>query len=108
MAPPTNNQLARSLRIIARSAKSEKVRNVLLQSADRLEKPGHKRNEKQVTCVYSVWDNRTDRLVCVDLPERECLAIMGIGHAGFMAAMRRKQNRWKIEKRFIDQSSDDE
>lgn len=104
MAPPTNKQLARSLRIIARSAKSENVQKVLLQSADRLEKPGHKMTltNKRAACLYSVWDNRTDKLVCVDLTEKECLEIMGIGHAGFLAAIRRGSGKWKIEKRFVD------
>lgn len=102
MAPPTNKELAKQLRIMARSAKNTKVKKILLQSADRLEKPGHKLNEKNVTCLYSVWDNRTDRLLCVDLTEKECLEIMGIGHAGFLAAIRRGSGKWKIEKRFVD------
>ena len=102
MAPPTNKDLAKQLRIMARQAKNTKVKTILLQSADRLEKPGHKHNEKNVTCLYSVWDNRTDRLLCVDLTEKECLEIMGIGHAGFLAAIRRGSGKWKIEKRFVD------
>ena len=107
MAPPTNKQLARQLRSFARSAKSEKVQRVLLQSADRLEKPGHKKNKKGAICLYSVWNNQTDKIVCADLPEKECLKIMGIGHAGFLAAIRRKSKKWTIEKRFVDDPDDE-
>ena len=106
MAPPTNKELARRLRIMARTANKENVRKTLLQSADRLEKPGHKHNKKNVSCLYSVWDNRTDKLLCVDLTEKECLEIMGIGHAGFLAAIRRGSGKWRIEKRFVDDSED--
>lgn len=104
MAPPTNKELANQLRIMARSAKNTKVKKILLQSADRLEKPGHKMTvtNKRAACLYSVWNNRTDQLVCVDLTEKECLEIMGIGHAGFLAAIRRGSGKWKIEKRFVD------
>lgn len=105
MAPPTNKQLARQLRIIAKSTNKDSVRKVLLQSADRLEKPGHKMTvtNKRAACLYSVWNNRTDQLVCVDLPEKECLEIMGIGHAGFLAAIRRGSGKWRIVKRFADE-----
>ena len=102
MATPTNKELAHKLRIIAKSTSSDKVKKVLLQSADRLEKPGHKADKKH-TVLYTIWDNRTDQLIAVDLPEKDCLAIMKIGHAGFMAALRRDQKRWKIEKRFADE-----
>ena len=106
MAPPTNKELARRLRIMARTANKENVRKTLLQSADRLEKPGHKHNKKNVSCLYSVWDNRTDKLLCVDLTEKECLEIMGICHAGFLAAIRRGSGKWRIEKRFVDDPED--
>ena len=104
MAPPTNKELARRLRIMARTANKENVRKTLLQSADRLEKPGHKMTvtNKRAACLYSVWDNRTDKLLCVDLTEKECLEIMGIGHAGFLAAIRRGSGKLRIEKRFAD------
>ena len=103
MAPVTNKELARKLRILARSAKNEQVRNVLVESADRLEKPGHKQTKKRAIVLYSVWDNRTDKLIAMDLPEKECLDLMGIGHAGFMKAIRTGSKRWKIEKRFADE-----
>ena len=103
MAPVTNKELARKLRIMARSAKNEQVRHVLIESADRLEKPGHKQTKKRAIVLYSVWDNRTDKLIAMDLPEKECLDLMGIGHAGFMKAIRTGSKRWKIEKRFADE-----
>ena len=103
MAPVTNKELARKLRIIARSAKNEQIRHILLESADRLEKPGHKRTKKRASVLYSVWDNRTDRLIAMDLPEKDCLEVMKIGHACFMKAIRTGSKRWKIEKRFADE-----
>ena len=107
MAPPSNKELAKKLRIIARSAANEKVKKILLQSADRLEKPGHKMNRKHAVCLYSVWNLHTDQLVCVDLSEKECREIMGIGHAGFLAAIRRGSGKWKIEKKFADDPEED-
>lgn len=103
MAPLTNKELARKLRIMARAAKNENVRHILLESADRLEKPGHKQTPKRAAVLYSVWDNRTDKLIAMDLPEKDCLELMKIGHAGFMKAIRTGSQRWKIEKRFADE-----
>ncbi len=103
MAPVTNKELARKLRIIARSAKNEQVVHILIESACRLEKPGHKQTPKKATVLYSVWDYRTEKLIAVDLPEKDCLDLMKIGHAGFMKAIRTGSKRWKIEKRFADE-----
>lgn len=106
MAPVTNKELARKLRIMARSAKNEQIRSILIESADRLEKPGHKQTAKKAVVLYSVWDNRTDKLIAMDLPEKDCLERMKIGHAGFMKAIRTGSKRWKIEKRFADESKE--
>jgi len=103
MAPATNRDLARKLRIIAKAVDKEQIRSVLLESADRLEKPGHKQKKKRAVVLYSVWDNRTDQLVAVDLPAKDCIEMMGIGYSGFMAAIRRGSMRWRIEKRFADE-----
>lgn len=103
MAPLSNKELARRLRIIAGKTDIENVKKTLLQSADRLEKPGHKQTPKKATVLYSVWDNRTDKLIALDLPEKDCLEMMKISHAGFMKAIRTGSRRWKIEKRFADE-----
>jgi len=103
MAPVTNKELASKLRAMARSAKNENVRRILTESANRLEKPGHKQTPKKAAVLYSVWDNRTDKLIAIDLPEKDCLELMKIGHAGFMKAIREGSKRWKIEKRFADE-----
>lgn len=103
MAPPSNKELAKKLRIIARSTTNEKVKKILLMAADRLQKPGHPHNKQNAVCLYSVWRKKDDKLVCFDLPEKECLKIMEIGHAGFMAAMRRGSGKWEIQKRFADE-----
>ena len=102
--PPSNKELARRLRIMARAAQKENVRKTLVLSADRLEKPGHKQTEKRASVLYSVWNNRTDRLIAVDLPEKDCLELMGIGHAAFMKAIRTGSMKWRIEKRFADEN----
>lgn len=102
--PPSNKELARRLRIMAGTTQKETVRKTLMMSADRLEKPGHKQTEKRAAVLYSVWDNRTDKLIALDLPEKDCLAQMNISHAGFMKAIRTGSKRWKIEKRFADEN----
>jgi len=103
MAPPSNKELSKKLRIIAKSTTNEKVKKILLMAADRLQKPGHLQNKQNAVCLYSVWRKKDDKLVCFDLPEKECLKIMEIGHAGFMAAMRRGSRKWEIQKRFADE-----
>lgn len=107
MAPPSNKELARKLRILAKSATNEKVKKVLLQAADRLQKPGHPHNDQNAICLYSVWRKKDDKLVCFELPEKECLKIMEIGHAGFMAALRRGSGKWEIHKKFADEDPED-
>jgi len=108
MASPTNKELARKLRIIAKASTNEKVIKVLMQSADRLEKPGHKQTKERAVVLYTVWDNRTDQLIAMDLPGKKCAELMKIGEAGLMAAVRRgpNQKRWRIEKRFADEPPD--
>ena len=101
--PPSNKELARRLRIMAGTAQKETIRKTLMMSADRLEKPGHKQTQKRAAVLYSVWDNRTDKLIAVDLSEKDCLELMKIGHAGFMKAIRTGSKRWRIEKRFADE-----
>ena len=109
--PPTNKELARKLRKIAMKTTQENVRKVLNQSADRLEKPGHKQTAEKAAVLYSVWDIRkgqNDRLIAFDQPEKECREAMGISHSGFMAALRRGSYKWRIEKRFADEETDEE
>ncbi len=106
--PPSNKELARKLRILAKSTGNKTVKDVLCQSADRLEKPGHKQTPKRAAVLYSVWDNRTDKLIAMDLPEKDCLELMKIGHAGFMKAIRTGSKRWRIEKRFADENISEE
>lgn len=107
MAPISNKELARRLRVFASVTKKGNVRDTLLQAADRLEKPGHKQTKKRAAVLYSVWDNRTDKLIAMELPEKDCLEMMKIGHAAFMKAIREGSRRWKIEKRFADEEPED-
>ena len=104
--PPTNGELAKRLRIIASSTANEKVKHVLEVAANRLDKDGHKQYNvrgQKVTFLYTVWDNRTDQIVAVDLPEKDCLEIMKISHNGFYKVLRGFSNRWKIEKKFAEE-----
>lgn len=104
--PPSNKELARKLRILAKSTGNKAVKDVLCQSADRLEKPGHKQTPKRAAVLYSVWNNKEDNLIGIDLPEKECLDRMKISHAAFMKAIRTGSKKWKIEKRFADEPED--
>lgn len=106
MAPVTNKELARKLRRIARASSNKTVTDILLQSADRLEKSGHKQTKKRAAVLYSVWNNKEDKLIGIDLPEKECLERMKISHAAFMKAIRTGSKKWKIEKRFADEPED--
>lgn len=103
MAPPSNKELSKKLRIIAKNTTNEKVRKILQLAADRLQKPGHPHNKQGAVCLYSVWRKSDDQLIAFELPEKECLRIMEIGHAGFMAALRRGSGKWEIHKKFADE-----
>jgi hypothetical protein len=108
MAAPTNAELIRRLRVIAKTAQKETVKRTLLLAADRLEKPGHKQvSEKRTVVLYSVWDNRTDTLVALDEKGERCAELMDISYNGFLKAIREGSARWKIEKRFADEQIQD-
>ena len=103
MAPLTNKELAKQLREIADvGIVNYKQNGILRQAADRLEKPGHRRDRKKSTVLYTVWDNRTDKCIAFDLSGKECAERMGIEYNSFMVAIARGSDRWTIEKRFVD------
>lgn len=56
--------------------------------------------------VYSVWDNRTDRLVILDGEARDCANAMGLKMSSFYSTVTKVKkgivSRWKIEPRYLD------
>ena len=74
MAPLTNRELAKQLRDIADiGIVHHSQTDILRTAADRLERKGHKMTKDKALVFYSVWDNRTDELIALDLPEKETL-----------------------------------
>ena len=51
--------------------------------------------------VYTVYDNRTDRLLCLDAPASEAMKVMGVSEKGFYSAVCRSlkgiNKKWHIE-----------
>lgn len=47
---------------------------------------------------YSVWDNRTDAVVCIDCSAQDAAEAMGIQLRGFYYAIARKSKKWTITK----------
>ena len=67
----------------------------------------HKRGKNTNSyIVYSVWDNRTDRLVILDGEARECAKAMHLSFPSFYSAVTKARNgtvkRWTIESRYLD------
>ena len=109
MAAPTNMELSRRLRIMARSANQENVRRTLLLAAERLYKSGNghkqiKRNGKRAQMLYTVWDNRTDTLIALDETLKKCTELMHMTDDAFYKAARGKVKKWRVEKKFADES----
>lgn len=69
---------------------------------------GHRKGKHgRAFCVYSVWENSTDRLVCVDAEAREAAEAMGISLSNFHSTLTRtnagKHKKWTILKDFYDE-----
>ena len=59
------------------------------------------RPEGYVFKLYTVYDNRTDRLLCLDAPASEARKLMGLNKGGFYSAVCRTRKgitkKWHIE-----------
>lgn len=58
-------------------------------------------------CVYTVYENKTDRLVCLDAEAQEAAEAMGISLSSFHSTFSRMKNgthkKWHIMKDFYDE-----
>lgn len=71
----------------------------------------HKRGKKTRSFLaYTVWDNRTDRLLILDGEARECARLMKMPLHSFYCAVNRarsgKIKRWTIEAIYRDNGED--
>lgn len=108
MAAYTNAELARVIRKTAALIRSnEKYKKMLQIAADRLERTGHTMPEGKAVMLYSVWDNRTDRCLAVDLPAKKCAEILGITYNSFLIAAAKGRKKWTITKRYADDPDDE-
>lgn len=107
MAPRTNQAIAKELRRIAEEGITEDwQRKLLEEAAGRIERKGHRKSKQGHTVLYTVWDNRTDKCIAIDLPGKQCAEIMGIEYNSFLVAMMRGSDKWTIEKRLFDSDVD--
>lgn len=69
---------------------------------------GHRKGERsRKFCVYSVWENKTDRLVCIDAEADKAAEAMGISLSSFHSTFTRTNagtsKKWTILKDFYDE-----
>jgi hypothetical protein len=69
---------------------------------------GHRKDAKiRKYCVYTVYENKTDRLVCLDADANKAAAAMGISLSSFHSTYSRINNgthkKWTILKDFCDE-----
>lgn len=65
---------------------------------------GHRQDWNRKLVRYTVWDNRTDKLVALDENGPDCAEAMGITYASFLSIVSRgKSQKWTIEKTFTDE-----
>ena len=108
MSAHTNAELAGVIRKTAAMVKSnDKQKKLLLMAADRLERSGHAMNEKRAI-LYTVWDNRTDECLALDLSGKKCAEILGITYNSFMIAIAKGRKKWTIEKRYADEEVEED
>ena len=65
---------------------------------------GHRQGGDRKQVRYTVWDNRTDRMIVLDGNGPDCAAAMGITYGSFLSIVSRgKSRKWTIEKAFADE-----
>lgn len=69
---------------------------------------GHRKGKhSRAYCVYSVWENKTDRVVCIDAEASEAAKAMGISLSSFFSTLTRTNagtsKKWTILKDFYDE-----
>ena len=74
---------------------------------------GHRITDKsRKFCVYTVYENATDKLICLDAEADEAAEAMGISLSSFHSTFSRTKNgkhkKWTILKDFYDEMEDEE
>ena len=74
---------------------------------------GHRITKKsRKFCVYTVYENATDKLICLDAEASEAAEAMGISLSSFHSTLSRTKNgthkKWTIIKDFYDEMEDEE
>ena len=74
---------------------------------------GHRTTEKsRKFCVYTVYKNATDELICLDAEAHEAAEAMGIKFNSFHSTITRtnagKHKKWTIIRDFYDEMEDEE
>ena len=69
---------------------------------------GHRTTEKsRKFCVYTVYENATDKLICLDAEASEAAEAMGITLSSFFSTLTRtnagKHKKWTIIRDFYDE-----
>lgn len=108
MSAHTNAELANVIRRTAEHVrKNDQQKKLLLMAAERLERTGHVMTGKS-SVLYTVWDNRTDECLALDLSGKKCADILGITYNSFMVAVQRGRKKWTIEKRYADENVEED
>ena len=73
---------------------------------------GHRITKKsRKFCVYTVYENATDKLICLDAEADEAAEAMGISLSSFHSTFSRTKNgthkKWTIIKDFYDEMEDE-
>lgn len=67
----------------------------------------HKGKRSRKYCVYTVYRNETDELICLDAEANKAAQAMGISLSSFYSAYSRRNNntnkKWTILKDFYDE-----
>jgi hypothetical protein len=74
---------------------------------------GHRKGENsRKYCVYTVYNNKTDELICLDAEASEAAKAMGISLSSFHSTYSRINNgthkKWTILKDFYDEINETE
>lgn len=65
------------------------------------ERNGHKARNRKFK-AFTVWDNRTGELICLDASATEAAKLMGISFCSFYQLVSRPAKKWDILAEYID------
>lgn len=68
---------------------------------------GHRQDAERKQVRYTVWNNRTDKLIALDESGPNCAKMMGLTYSSFLSIVsRKKSKKWTIEKTFADETEE--